>query len=182
MPGRICKIPMTNFLNRIFPPRVTEKIYLHESGFDQLGLQLKKDIISLFGRSLAIRELDSGSDNSTEIELVNLTTPYYDIERFGVSFVASPRHADVLIITGAVTHNMEIAVKKTYDAMPFPKFVVAVGDDACNGGIFKDTYAVNGAADQLLPVDIKIPGNPPSPLEIVHGLRALMSYIRNTKR
>ena len=90
----------------------------------------------------------------------NLTTPYYDIERFGITFVASPRHADVLAISGAVTHNMEIAVRKTYDAMPSPKFVIAVGDDACYGGIFAGTYAVNGGADKIIPVDLKIPGQP----------------------
>ncbi|MDO8490667.1 MAG: NADH-quinone oxidoreductase subunit NuoB, partial [Dehalococcoidia bacterium] len=126
--------------------------------------------------------VDSGSDNATEIELVNLTTPYYDIERFGVSFVASPRHADVLIITGAVTHNMEIAVKKTYEAMPSPKFVIAVGDDACDGGIFKDTYAVNGGADTVLPVALKIPGNPPSPRTIMRELLLLMEELRRNRR
>jgi Ni,Fe-hydrogenase III small subunit len=96
------------------------------------------------------------------------------VERFGITFVASPRHADVLIVTGAVTHNMEIAARKTYDAMPSPKFVVAVGDDACDGGIYKGTYAVLGGADKILPVDLKIPGNPPSPRQILTGLLALM--------
>ena len=100
--------------------------------------------------------------------------PYYDVERFGITFVASPRHADVLLVTGAVTHNMAIAARKTFDAMPSPKFVVAVGDDACDGGIFKGTYAVLGGADKLLPVDMKIPGNPPSPKEILAGFLALM--------
>lgn len=107
-----------------------------------------------------------------------MTHPHYDIERFGITFVASPVHADVLVITGAVTHNMEIAVKKTYEAMPHPKLVIAVGNDACDGGIWKDTYAVNGGADQIIPVDIKIPGNPPSPREIMLGLLSLMNYIR----
>ena len=146
--------------------------------FVKTGLQLKTEILSLFGRSLAIRELDSGSDNAAEIEMVNLTTPYYDVERYGVTFVASPRHADLLAVTGAVTHNMEMAVRKTYDAMPFPKLVVAVGDDACNGGIFVGTYAVNGGADKIIPVDLKIPGNPPTPREILKGLMGLMAEIR----
>jgi Ni,Fe-hydrogenase III small subunit len=162
----------------IFTKQVTEDIVLRDEEFEKLGLQLKGDIISLFGRSLAIRELDSGSDNATEIEMNNLGTPYYDVERFGVTFVASPRHADVLAVTGAVTHNMEIAVRKTYEAMPGPKFVIAVGDDACNGGIFKDTYAVNDGADKVLPVDIKIPGNPPAPVEIIKALIALMAAVR----
>jgi Ni,Fe-hydrogenase III small subunit len=147
--------------------------------FQKLGMELKKNIDSVFGRSLAIRELDSGSDNAAEIELNNLSTPYYDIERYGISFVASPRHADVIVITGAVTHNMALAVKKTFEAMPQPGFVIAVGDDACNGGILKDSYAVLGGADKILPVDIKIPGNPPTPLEIMKGLLTLMEAIRS---
>lgn len=169
---------MLKRFSHLFPPRVTEDINFSDDEFKALGLRLKSEVGSVFGRSLAIREVDSGSDNATEIELVNLTTPYYDIERFGISFVASPRHADILIITGAVTHNMEIAVKKTFEAMPAPKFVVAVGDDACNGGIFKDTYAVNGGADKVIPVDLKIPGNPPSPQDIIEGLLGLMMAIK----
>ncbi len=167
---------------KLFTANVIEDIKFNNEEFTALGLRLKGEVISLFGRSLAIRELDSGSDNATEIELVNLTTPYYDIERFGISFVASPRHADILIITGSVTHNMEIAVKKTYEAMAAPKFVVAVGDDACNGGMFKDTYAVNGGADKIIPVDLKIPGNPPSPHEIINGLLGLMKAMRAGQR
>ncbi len=164
--------------SHLFTPRVTENISFRDDEFEALGLRLQDEVASVFDRSLSIREVDSGSDNATEIELVNLTTPYYDVERFGISFVASPRHADVLIITGAVTHNMEIAVKKTFEAMPAPKFVVAVGDDACNGGIFKDTYAVNGGVDKVIPVDLKIPGNPPSPQDIIKGLLGLMAAIK----
>jgi len=164
---------------KIFQPKLSE-VY-KDADFEKLGVRLHHSISSVFGRSLAVRELDSGSDNATEIELVNLTTPYYDIERFGVTFVASPRHADVLIITGAVTHNMEIAVRKTYEAMPNPKLVIAVGDDACDGGIWKNTYAVNGGAERVIPVDIKIPGNPPTPREIMLGLLALMEYIKKKK-
>jgi Ni,Fe-hydrogenase III small subunit len=149
--------------------------------FEFVGLSLKKEVQSVFGRNLAIREVDSGSDNATEIELNNLSTPYYDIERFGISFVASPRHADIMIITGAVTLNMELAVIKTYEAMPSPKFVIAVGDDACYGGIFNDTYAVRGGADKVVPVDLKIPGNPPSPHEILKGLLYFMREIRKAK-
>lgn len=171
---------LTNFFP-LLTPRVTEDIVLRDEEFEKLGLKLKGEISALFGRSLAIRELDSGSDNATEIEMVNLTTPYYDVERFGISFVASPRHADILAVTGAVTHNMEIAVRKTYEAMPSPKFVIAVGDDACNGGIFKDTYAVNGGVDKIIPVDLKIPGNPPNPPSILMALLGLMSIISSAK-
>ena len=149
---------------------------------DALLLRLRTEIHWIFGRSLAIRELDSGSDNSTEIEMVNLTTPHYDVERFGITFVASPRHADVLAVTGPVTRNMEIAVRKTYEAMPSPKLVVAVGDDACDGGIFRDSYAVVGGVDKVIPVDLKIPGNPPTPTQILTSLLSMMSAIRARRR
>lgn len=149
--------------------------------FEKEGIKLKRQIHAIFGRSLAIREVDTGSDNSTEIEMVNLTTPYYDIERFGISIVASPRHADVLVVTGAVTHNMAIALKKTYEATPSPKLVIALGDDACDGGIFKNTYAVLGGVSKVIPVDIKIPGNPPKPIDILNGLLSLMETIRKRK-
>ncbi len=163
--------------SRLLAPKLAPTPADHD--FEAIGIQLKKQIDSIFGCSLAIREVDSGSDNATEIELVNLGAPHYDIERFGVTFVASPRHADVLVVTGAVTHNMEIAVRKTYEAMPQPGLVIAVGDDACDGGIWKNTYAVNGGADRIIPVDIKIPGNPPTPTEIMLGLLALMKTLRN---
>ena len=161
--------------------KLTEDNPLLDAPVQQLLSEIKKEIDSVFGGSLAIRELDTGSDNATEIELNNLSNPFYDVERFGITFVASPRHADVLVVTGAVTHNMEIAARKTYDAMPFPKYVVAVGDDACNGGIFKGTYAVMGGADAVLPVDMKIPGNPPTPEEILAGLLALMKKAKENR-
>ena len=159
--------------------RLTSKTVIRDADFEKLGLQLKDEIHSIFGRSLAIREVDSGSDNATEIELNNLTNPYYDVERFGISFVASPKHADVIAITGAVTLNMELAVLNTYSVMSSPKMVIAIGDDACDGGIFKNTYAVRGGADKVIPVDAKIPGNPPSPQDIMNGLIALMRKIRS---
>ncbi len=165
---------MVNPLTFVFRPKVTEKFDFADSELEEIGSTLKKEIHHTLGRSLALRELDTGSDNSTEIELNNLSAPHYDISRFGISFAASPRHADALIVTGAVTHNMAQAVKKTYEAMPSPKYVIAVGDDACDGGIFKDSYAVLGGVDKILPVDMKIPGNPPSPREILKGLLAFM--------
>jgi Ni,Fe-hydrogenase III small subunit len=168
---------MTNPLFNLLKPRATEDVKFTDRKFEELGLELRGRVDRIFGRSLAIRELDTGSDNSTEIELVNLTGPHYDVERFGITFVASPRHADVLAVTGAVTLNMEEAARKTYEAMPNPKFVVAIGDDACNGGVFKDSYAVLGGADKVFPVDFKIPGNPPSPTEILRGLLAMVDAI-----
>jgi Ni,Fe-hydrogenase III small subunit len=165
---------MVNALSCLLKKKVTEDQGVRDGEIEEIGRGIRREIDAVFGRSLAIRELDTGSDNATEIEINNLNNPYYDVERFGITFVASPRHADVLLVTGAVTHNMAIAAQKTYDAMPSPKFVVAVGDDACNGGIFAGSYAVLGGAEKLFPVDLKIPGNPPSPKEILAGLLALM--------
>jgi Ni,Fe-hydrogenase III small subunit len=168
-------------IKNVFGKKKAPEINEQDLSFAKLGIQLREGVDSVFGRSLAIRALDSGSDNAAEIELNNLSTPYYDIERFGVIFVASPRHADVIAITGAVTLAMAEAVKKTFDAMPQPGFVIAVGDDACGGGILKGSYAVLGGADQILSVDVKIPGNPPTPLQIINGLVALMALIRDRK-
>jgi Ni,Fe-hydrogenase III small subunit len=165
---------MVNALSCLIKGKVTEDRPVIDEEIEQIGREIRREIDAVFGHSLAIRELDTGSDNATEIEINNLSNPYYDVERFGITFVASPRHADVLLVTGAVTHNMAGAARKTYEAMPSPKFVVAVGDDACDGGIFKGTYAVLGGADKLLPVDMKIKGNPPTPREILAGLLALM--------
>jgi len=147
-----------------------------ESG--ETGTALKHEISRLFGRSLAIREVDCGSDNAAEIELGNLSSPLYDLERFGITFVASPRHADALMVTGAVTLAMADALRKTYDATPSPKIVIAVGDDACTGGIWKGSYAVLGGVDTVIPVDLKIPGNPPSPDVIT---RSLLTMLRSKK-
>ena len=169
---------MVNALSCMLRRKVTEDSPVRDEEIEELGSRIRCEVDAVFGRSLAIRELDTGSDNATEIELNNLSNPFYDIERFGITFVASPRHADVLIVTGAVTHNMAIAAKKTWDAMPSPKFVVAVGDDACTGGIFAGTYAVLGGAEKIFPVDMKIPGNPPTPLQILTGLLALMKKAR----
>jgi len=165
---------MVNALSCLLKPKVPPDTVIRDEEVETMGREIRCRIDSVFGRSLAIRELDTGSDNATEIELNNLSNPYYDVERFGITFVASPRHADMLVVTGAVTHNMAIAARKTYDAMPSPKYVVAVGDDACTGGIFAGSYAVLGGADKILPVDMKIPGNPPTPKEILAGLLALM--------
>jgi Ni,Fe-hydrogenase III small subunit len=169
---------MVNALTCLLKKKVTEEAPVRNEDVEVIGREIKTAIDAVFGRSLAIRELDTGSDNATEIEINNLSNPFYDVERFGITFVASPRHADLLIVTGAVTHNMAIAAKKTYDAMPSPKFVVAVGDDACTGGIFAGTYAVLGGADKIFPIDMKIPGNPPTPTQILTGLLALMKKAR----
>jgi len=137
---------------------------------DQLGGRLRAEIQRLFGGSLHIREVDAGSCNGCEIEIGGLNSPIYDIERFGIHFVASPRHADMLLVTGPVTRNMELALRKTHLAMPGPGLVVAVGACGCSGGIFGKNYASLGGVDSVLPVDVFIPGCPPSPVALLHGI------------
>ena len=126
------------------------------------------------GRSLAIREVDAGSCNGCELEIHALNNAFYDLERFGLRFVASPRHADVLLVTGPVTRNMREALERTYRATPDPKWVVAVGDCAVDGGVFAGSYAVSGGVADVVPVDLHIRGCPPSPTELLEGLQALV--------
>ena len=137
---------------------------------DTVGRQLQARIQSVLGRSLHIREVDAGSCNGCEVEINGLNSPVYDLERFGIHFVASPRHADMLLVTGPVTRNMELALKKTYAATPDPRLVVAVGACGCSGGIFGVNYATCGAVDTVIPVDVYIPGCPPNPHALLHGI------------
>ena len=129
----------------------------------------------LFGRSLHIREVDAGSCNGCEIEIGALNNPFYDLERFGLHFVASPRHADCLLVTGPVTSNMAVALRRTYDATPDPKLVVAIGECACTGGIFGESYASCGRVSNVIPVDVVVPGCPPSPRQIFSGILTAIS-------
>jgi Ni,Fe-hydrogenase III small subunit len=169
----------------LFPPQVTERadIFLSEKKQQDeceiIGAELKKTIQKLYhGRALRIRQVDGGSTNGEEIEMTALGNAYYDIERFGLSFVASPRHADILFVSGPITRNLETAVRTTYEAAPQPCIVVAVGDGACTGGIWKDSYAVVGPVEAVIPVDIRIPGDPPSPTAM---LRGILQAIASTK-
>lgn len=133
-------------------------------------LSLPFDERKALAQSLLIRHLDVGSNNAEEAELVALSSPCYDISRFGIDFTASPRHADALAITGPVTRHLKIAMERTYHATPKPCLVIAIGDGACYGEPYENTYACLGAVDQFLPVDVYIPGDPPSPREILSGL------------
>ena len=130
------------------------------------------------GRSLAIREVDAGSCNGCELEIHAINNPVYDVERFGLKFVASPRHADVLLVTGPVTWNMRQALERTYAATPSPKWVVALGDCAANCGVFAGSYACAGAVKDIIPVDLHIGGCPPPPIEILKGLLALVDEMK----
>lgn len=144
---------------------------------EALGKRIDRKIIKLFRGSLAIRAVDTGSDNACEQELTALSNPYYDVERFGIHFVASPRHADMLMVTGAVSRNMREALVKTYEATPEPRIVVAVGDDAIDGGIFRGSYGVLDGVDRVIPVDFSIPGDPPSPSMILCHLLKILEAI-----
>ncbi len=141
-----------------------------KTDIERLGQKAHQKIQKLLRRSLAIREVDAGSCNGCELEIVALNNPIYDLERFGMHFVASPRHADMLLVTGPVTRNMELALRKTYQAMPEPRLVVAVGACGISGGIFGKNYASLGGVDNVLPVDVYIPGCPPRPQALLHGI------------
>src|SRR5439155_3568594 len=143
-------------------------------GLEELARRVTQAAHRRLGRSLAIREVDAGSCNGCELEIHALTNAFYDLERFGLSFVASPRHADVLMVTGPVTKNMREALERTYNATPDPKWVVAVGDCAVDGGIFSGSYAVTGGVSKVVPVDLHIRGCPPCPRELLKGLIALL--------
>jgi Ni,Fe-hydrogenase III small subunit len=142
---------------------------------EKIGSHLENAIRRRFQRSLTIRQVDAGSCNGCELEIHAINNSFYNCERFGVHFTASPRFADMLLVTGPVSHNMEIALKRTYNATPTPKLVVAVGDCGCTGGIFGETYASLGGIDKVIPVDAYIPGCPPTPLALLQGILKAVS-------
>jgi Ni,Fe-hydrogenase III small subunit len=146
-------------------------------GTGELALALAERARNRLGRSLAIREIDAGSCNGCELEIHAVNNPVYDLERFGIRFVASPRHADVLLVTGPVSRNMAEALKRTVEATPEPRWVVAMGECALDGGCFKESYAVMGGVHEVVPVDLHIPGCPPSPRQILAGLLALLDTV-----
>ena len=137
--------------------------------------RLHQEILHTVGRALTIRQVDAGSCNGCELEIHALGNPYYNIEGAGIRFVASPRHADMLLVTGPVSKHMAIALKRTYDATPDPKLVVAVGDCGCTGGIFGESYASLGRVANVIPVDVEIPGCPPTPTALLEGILAAIA-------
>jgi len=163
---------MLRILHQIFRTGVvTEALPVAtETELIEVGERLERAIRRRFHHSLVIREVDAGSCNGCELEIIALNNPIYNCERFGLQFTASPRFADLLLVTGPVSVNMEIALKRTYDATPTPKLVVAVGDCGCHGGIFGESYASLGAVKNVIPVDAEIPGCPPTPVQLLHGI------------
>jgi Ni,Fe-hydrogenase III small subunit len=145
------------------PPRPDPTLRLVEQ-------RLKSEVLALFAGSLAIRHVDAGSCNGCELEIHMLNNAYYNLEGLGIKFVASPRHADMLLVTGPVSRNMEIALKRTYLAVPDPKLVVAVGDCGCTGGVFGESYASCGRVANVIPVDVAVPGCPPTPTALMQGI------------
>ena len=145
-----------------------------EAEISVVGKRLEAAVMRRFSRSIAIREVDAGSCNACELEIIAMNNPIYNCERFGMQFTASPRFADLLLVTGPVSINMEIALKRTYDATPDPKLVIAVGDCGCDGGIFGESYASLGKVSNIIPVDACIPGCPPTPFELLNGILRLL--------
>ena len=155
----------------------TEPLQQGDGDAIELAGQVEARTRQLLGRAVAIREVDAGSCNGCELEISGLTSPVYDCERFGIHFVASPRHADLLLVTGPVTRNMEVPLRKTYEATPAPKLVVAVGDCAKTCGVFQGSYAVMGSVDQVIPVDVFVAGCPPEPADILRGILAALDRL-----
>ncbi len=165
---------MLRILNKIRKTGIVTEPVERDQSLEALGIDLKRLVDRRLRGSFAIREVDAGSCNACELEVHALNNPFYDVERFGVHFVASPRHADALLVTGPVSRHMAAALKRTYDAIPAPKWVIAMGDCAVDGGEFGCSYATVGAVERIVPVDLVIPGCPPTPAALMQGLLALL--------
>jgi Ni,Fe-hydrogenase III small subunit len=159
---------------------VTERAPAADEALRVVGQQLSEKVLRHFGRALNIRHVDAGSCNGCELEIHACNSPHYNLERLGIRFVASPRHADLLLVTGPVSRNMEEALKRTYDATPEPKLVVAIGDCGCDGGIFGESYASRGRVSNVIPVDVAVPGCPPEPLAIMRGILTAVAISRDS--
>ena len=162
------------FRNIFLKPLTESPPEVEEAAVAALAARVDSAARRRLGHSLSIRQVDAGSCNGCELEIQALNNAYYDLERYGIRFVASPRHADILLVTGPVTRNMREALERTYDATPSPKWVVAVGDCAFDGGCFAASYAVVGGVAEVVPVDLHIRGCPPPPVELLKGLLALL--------
>lgn len=170
------------FGSLIRPPLTEPPPLVSDAAMEELATSIDKAARRRLGHSLSIRAIDAGSCNGCELEMHALNNAFYDVERFGIRFVASPRHADVLMVTGPVTRNMGEALLRTYNATPGPKWVVALGDCAHDGGCFAGSYAVLGGVSTVVPVDLHIPGCPPSPTDILKGLLALLEQVNKGGR
>jgi Ni,Fe-hydrogenase III small subunit len=148
----------------------TEALPAPDDALRTAAERLHGEIVGILGRALTIRQVDAGSCNGCELEIHALNNPYYNLEGAGIRFVASPRHADLLLVTGPVSRNMAQALRRTYDAAPDPKLVVAAGQCACDGGIFGESYASCGRVENVIPVDVAVPGCPPAPIELLRGI------------
>jgi Ni,Fe-hydrogenase III small subunit len=156
----------------------TEAVPAADEALRVTAQRLQQAVLARLGRALVIRQVDAGSCNGCELEIHALNNPYYNLEALGIKFAASPRHADLLLVTGPVAKNMEIAVKRAYDATPDPKLVVATGECACTGGIFGESYASRGRVANVIPVDVAVPGCPPTPLAIMQGILTAITGAR----
>ncbi|CAN7713119.1 NADH-quinone oxidoreductase subunit B family protein [Rhizobium leguminosarum] len=170
------------FESLIRPPLTELRPPVSDAAMTELAAAIERSVRRRLGRSLSIRAVDAGSCNGCELEMHALSNAFYDIERFGLRFVASPRHADVLLVTGPVTRNMVQALERTYIATPDPKWVVALGDCGRDGGCFAGSYAVLGGVSKVVPVDLHIPGCPPSPMDILKGLLGLLEDVNREGR
>jgi len=157
---------------------ISERAPAADQSLRRIAGRLNDEVLRLLGRALAIRHVDAGSCNGCELEIHALNNPYYNLEGLGIKFVASPRHADLLLVTGPVSRNMAVALKRTYDATPEPKLVVAIGDCGCDGGIFGENYASRGRVANVIPVDVAVPGCPPEPAAIIQGILTAVSAAR----
>jgi Ni,Fe-hydrogenase III small subunit len=149
---------------------ISERAPATDESLREIAGRVNDEVLKRLGRALAIRHVDAGSCNGCELEIHGVNNPYYNLEGMGIKFVASPRHADLLLVTGPVSRNMEEALRRTYEAMPDPKLVVAIGDCGCDGGIFGENYASRGRVENVLPVDVAVPGCPPEPIAIIRGI------------
>jgi len=171
---QILKQIMVTGIKTEAPPQADEALRV-------TGERLKAEVLQYFAGALTIRHVDAGSCNGCELEINSLNNPYYNLEGLGIKFVASPRHADMLLVTGPVSRHMEVALKRTYEATPEPKLVVALGDCGCTGGIFGESYASCGRVSNVIPVDVAVPGCPPTPFAIMQGILTAISTRKSVR-